>query len=266
MQNVLVDDRRIWVDLCVSRLFHCRVSAYTVYTALSQCRDSTMANGPTTPRWVRARVAAVLLDVTISKRLGGTVRVLVVIVVTTTWCLMYPTTGHASGGAGARVRGETRSESEIVNGGGPPREIIIATETGGGAEVGTDTRRIGIGGGDEPELSTTWNIRIYRIYYTYCCQNASEHLVKVRLHGHRHIEIINSRRYTSQLIDSYECRHNLENNVAQTLHPLKQQPSSSSSAAHHPPPPSRSPRLRAPPRASSANGSWACAHGGTHSG
>lgn len=203
MQNVLVDDRRIWVDLCVAYFFHYRARIHTIFTALSPSRASTTANGPMTPRWVHARAAAALAGAMTSRRLGGTAQVVAATAATTTWFSMCPTINPANGGVGAGVHDGIETKTETIRGGGHPRETIIATERGGGAGVGTGMTGIGIGigigigGGGSPDTPTTWKVRIYRIYYTYCREDALERLGRVGLHGRSHIGTNDSSQYTN---------------------------------------------------------------------
>jgi hypothetical protein len=103
MQNVLVDDRRIWVDLCVF-LTRCLHFLNPSYSALSPCLDST-AHGPTIPKWARAAERRAASEVGMIWRKHADIERVAekMIVVTMEWCSKSPTLDHLTAGKEAAV-------------------------------------------------------------------------------------------------------------------------------------------------------------------
>jgi hypothetical protein len=72
MQNVLVDDRRIWVDLYVRNYFIDNCLSYLIYAARSLWHGSILP-GPITPKWdCIAKRGVGLVVVKIWKKLDDT--------------------------------------------------------------------------------------------------------------------------------------------------------------------------------------------------
>ena len=158
MQNVLVDDRRIWVDLCVTLYIRFQSSHFfnlTRHTAPSPLRVLTMY-GPTTPLsvrgWARARAEVEVLGggMTLKPR-GGTETAQQTNTTNMIWCSTFPR-GIATGSEalavgvrdvtdqerriGALDRHTAETEDTIaVRGVGAAREIDVR---GNGMKEGTN--------------------------------------------------------------------------------------------------------------------------------
>lgn len=127
MQNVLVDDRRIWVDLCVGPLLFGRAYTDPSLPARSPSPVSIAESGQMTSRWVRARARVDSLDATTSKRRAGTGQApQEPTAATTTWSSMSQKAVTVVARAGAEVLGVTATR----------------TATEGGRHRGTETTGI----------------------------------------------------------------------------------------------------------------------------